>query len=472
MLIERNALGWTMLWVAVTGCSESTAPIDPEPVEATVAVDSDAGPIFRTLNIEASAAVGIQVEYWGAATPRLRVTPPSRATTHAVFLPGLRAGELYQYEIRTNTAGQVLAQGQFTTDSLPPDLAQVRFTAVGTPTARLTMLELRGAAFSGYVVVDQDGMVVWYRRGIAESFVRRANGDLVLLEADVGLTVIRPDLTVVAQLLSTSGRRMHHDVITTPANTLLFLTGDTVTIAGTTWSGDAIWEWGPEDGTAARRWRAADFLSPDLDFGPKSMPSDWLHANALALGPRGNVLISLPALNQIISIAPDFQSLEWRLGGPRATIVPDEEFWFQHTAAEIAPDRVLLFDNGRDRPSGLYSRALELELDLERGTATRVWEFRPQPDIYAPIVGSARRLSNGNTLVDFGTIAGLGGSSGPITVYESGPTGLVTWRLRIDGALLNYRASALPSIAGEEVVVPPSRNRLPRESPSAEASPS
>jgi hypothetical protein len=456
-----KGLAWAGLWIAAAGCGDGTGPTATLPIEATATVSGGAGQLSRTLQVHTSTETAVQVDYWTAASPRLRVTHASTSTDHAVFLPSLRAGEVYEYEVRPSPSGRLLLRGQFTTDTLPTDLAEVHFSAVGIPSTRLTMLELRGAGFAGYVVVDQDGAVVWFRRGVAESFTRRSNGDLVLLENGVGLTVVRPDLSVVAQLPAESGRRMHHDVIATPANAVLFLAQDAMTFDGVTWVGDAIWEWNPEEGTAVRRWRAQDFLSPDLDLGPKSIPSDWLHANSLALGPRGNVLISLPALNQIISIAPDFQTLEWRLGGPRATVVPDDEFWFEHSAAEIAPGRVLLFDNGRDRPAGLFSRALELELDLASGRATTVWEFRPQPTIYAPIVGSARRLPNGNTFVDFGTSRGIVGASGPITVVETTPGGQVTWQLRIDGAgLINYRATPLAAIAGE-VVVPPPRNALP-----------
>jgi len=453
--------GRVALWVlcaAVTACGDNPATA-PTPLTATsVAVEADSGAFSTTLEITLSAASGVQVDYWTDAAPRLRVIRPDPQPDHSVFLPGLRAGQVYDYEIRAfrrGLAGASLYQGQLSTDTLPSDLAALHFSSLGTPTFRLTMLELRGTPFSGYVIVDQDGAVVWFRRGIAESFARRANGDFVLLDGSTGLTEVRPDLTVVASLPNTDDLAMHHDVIRTPANTLLFLAHDTTTFQGEIWQTDAIWEWDPDAGSVTRRWRAADFLSPGTDFGPHSSAGDWLHANSLALGPRGNVLISLPALNQIISIAPDYRSLEWRLGGPNATIVPDAsaEFWFEHTAAEIAPDRVLIFDNGRDRPSGHFSRGLELQLDRDKGTATVAWEFRPQPTIYAPIVGSSRRLATGHTVVSFGLQPGILGSTGPIAAYEVTDDGQVGWILRVTGGQeLNYRSTALDDIAGETVV--------------------
>ena len=44
---------------------------------------------------------------------------------------------------------------------------------------------------------------------------------------------------------------------------------------------------------------------------------------------------------------------------------------------------ILMFDNGDSRPTkegGQYSRALELELDLKKKTAKKVWEFYPTHD--------------------------------------------------------------------------------------------
>ena len=128
----------------------------------------------------------------------------------------------------------------------------------------------------------------------------------------------------------------------------------------------------------------------------------------------------------------------------------------QHTAAEIETDRVLLFDNGRDRASGLYSRALEIGLDRSTGTASVVWEFRPTPDIYAPIISSARRLNNGNTVVQFGLAAGQGGATGPLTAFEVSPSEEVLWQVIVEGISRNFRAEPWMSVGSEEAVSAPS----------------
>jgi hypothetical protein len=64
---------------------------------------------------------------------------------------------------------------------------------------------------------------------------------------------------------------------------------------------------------------------------------------------------------------------------------------------------LILFDNGSGRPKeegGQYSRALELALDWNTMTATKLWEYRHQVGgsagspvyKYADKVGSAQRL--------------------------------------------------------------------------------
>ena len=127
---------------------------------------------------------------------------------------------------------------------------------------------------------------------------------------------------------------------------------------------------------------------------------------SLAVGPRGNVVVSFNFLNQIVSIAAGFGSFEWRLGGPNATIEVADEYRFsgQHTAAEIGEGRVLMFDNGFERAED-YSRALEVELN--GALARKIWEFRPPDDNWSRAISSARRLPNGHTFVTFGMSQGL-----------------------------------------------------------------
>lgn len=247
----------------------------------------------------------------------------------------------------------------------------------------------------------------------------------------------------------------HHDVIATPRNTLLFLSQDARGEGSGLLVGDAIWEWTPETGALEKRWSTFDALDPATDWTAASTAGDWVHADAIAPGPRGNVLLSMRFLDQVLSISPDCRRVEWRLGGPGGTVALAEGARFdgQHTAQELADGHVLLFDNGGDGAGGpRVSRLLELALDPATGTATRVWEYRPSPAVFSPIVGSARRLPNGNTLGMFGVPAGFLGGTGPVAAVEVDPAGRVAWTLTVTNVTYAYRATPIDRLLAEEEV--------------------
>ena len=344
--------------------------------------------------------------------------------------------------------GDVTGPARSPLSELPEDLASVVLTASGSPSVPYVLLEIRHPiGFRGFVAIDGVGRPVWYFRtdGSPSGASRRANGNFVLLDNQRGVLEVTPSGDVVRVLPQEPrpGRFIHHDITVTDQNTVLFIAEDARPWPDTLVTGDAIWEWHPETGEISRRWSSFDELVPELDRGPRSRANDWIHANSLSVGRSGTVLVSSPFLNQVLGIAPDWSSLLWRLGGVRATIPVDDPFSGQHTAAEVAPGRVLLFDNGYERDTERYSRAVEYEL-LESG-AQKVWEWRPSRDNWAPLISSARRLPNGNTMVGFGLLpTPERGNTGPIEVYEVTPLGKVVWHLEVAGAVQSmYRATPL-----------------------------
>jgi len=331
---------------------------------------------------------------------------------------------------------------------LPEDLAMVSFTASGTPTAPYALLEIRASSgFRGFVAIDAEGSPAWFFRTLGSpsgSAIRR-NRNFVLLDNERGLVEVTPAGDVVRELPQEDrpGRFVHHDVAVTARNSVLVIAEDARPWPDTLVTGDAIWEWYPETGVSVRRWSSFDELVPELDRGPRSQSNDWIHANSLSIGASGDILVSSPFLNQVLGIAPDFGRLRWRLGGVRATLPVDDPFSGQHTVAEVTAGRVLMFDNGYERDTERYSRAVEYE--LSESSAHKVWEWRPPRDNWARLISSARRLPNGNTLVGFGLVASVDrGTTGPVEVYEVTPGGDVTWHVEVGGAIQSmYRATPL-----------------------------
>ena len=63
----------------------------------------------------------------------------------------------------------------------------------------------------------------------------------------------------------------------------------------------------------------------------------------------------------------------------------------------------MLFDNGNDHDPPI-SRAVEYELDEIEMTANLVWEFSHPENYVGLAMGSAQRLQNDNTLINWGRL--------------------------------------------------------------------
>lgn len=442
---------------ALLACDSPTDSGPPPDVEA-VSTDSS-GPLFRYLEVSLADRAGVEVTYWTAGKPKLRLLTETRSREHHVFLPRLVAERTYSYEVRSvNRAGEKSEPltGSLATGALPPELAALKFTAQGEPTMPLTMVELMitNTGFNGAFVADADGDIVWYWRtlGWINGVSRLENGNFVMLDADSGLVELSADAQVVSRLRNGSDKPyglIHHDAIVTPQNTVYFFARDTKVIRDTSVVGEAIWEWRPESGQVVKKWSAFDHFDWALDRGGQSGAGNWMHANSIMIGARGNIIVSARNLEEVFSIAPNFGSIEWRLGGPHPTLQlsAEERFHSQHSAVETGPNRVLLFDNGLGRGVGEeWSRVSEFSIDSNTGRASLVWQFRPQPDIVATRVGSVVRLENGNSVAGFGW-----GQGYPIVVYEVNPAAQVVWSMVGDPSAFNrvYRMKPLSDVGGE-----------------------
>jgi hypothetical protein len=201
--------------------------------------------------------------------------------------------------------------------------------------------------------------------------------------------------------------------------------------------GTAIRRWNLSTGTDEIVWDPFNFLDPLTErtnatnsdpaansdtisvipcAGAKLQVQEWMHANSLQVAPTGVILMSVKFLDTVIAISPQFDRIVWRIGrfGSDFTFPnPNDTFHQEHFVRMLENGNLLLFDNGNGRPAaegGQYTRALELVLDWNSMTATKVWEYRHQVGVsdgvpvykYADKVGVAQRLTNGNTIVWYG----------------------------------------------------------------------
>ena len=247
--------------------------------------------------------------------------------------------------------------------------------------------------------------------------------------------------TVVWQYIETGDRTFHHDITRMPNGNTLIVCSRQVTYSGISskvLTDDCLLEV-DKDGNTVFTWQTADHFA---EFGFSDVAKtliannagDWAHMNSAEVIPennyhdprfrKGNFIISYRYLNMLIIVDPTTGSIVWQ--NSNVTIG-------QHDATMIkgglsGQGNILVFDNGMSNVinnpgpvSGrLNSRVLELNpLDGsivksydESQSGHPIWWF------YGPFVGSAQRLSNGNTFIDEGPDGRL---------FEVTSTGDIVW---------------------------------------------
>ena len=436
---------------AAAGLGLATACVPVEVVGHSVAV-SEANALIAEARVSLSRPARVFVEYDNPLAGRYRTALGALAAEHVIPIVRLRPETTYDYTIFTLRGSDVSdavrgPRGNFTTSELPAPLASIFTMATGRSSQPLVLADYshpwtkgKGGKTTHFVFWDEVGALVWYARvEFAGAITRLPGQDNFVFVPDKKnrLRQLTP-FGEVADLTGDVGH-VHHDVVVLDGGRMLFpirreLLYDDPANGGlrTTYWYDDLGIWHPGTGRVDQIWSAKEawnMLDPAQHVQPVVADglTHWTHINSVSLGPSGNIVASLRHRNQVISLSSDYQ-IEWQLFGPDSDYEfpnPTDRFYRQHTASQLANGNILLFDNGNGRPEaegGEYSRALELRLDDVAGTAVKVWEYRPDPDIYAPLASSAYRLSNGNTLVNFG-VSVREVPHAPLVVLEVAPSG-------------------------------------------------
>jgi hypothetical protein len=143
----------------------------------------------------------------------------------------------------------------------------------------------------------------------------------------------------------------------------------------------------------------------DREDGSEGRPFDWFHANSVAPGPGGTLLVSARNTHTIYAIDRATGELRWRLGGRRSDIAmgPGTAFEWQHDAEWLGGNRISLFDNHASTMGGGPSRALILDVDPRARTAAVVTEARHPDGVSAGTPGNTQVLAGGGLLVGWGS---------------------------------------------------------------------
>lgn len=395
-------------------------------------------------------------------TPRTPVT----SCPLTLDLLGLLAGTAYTTVVRlwgaaedsTATTGPNLV-----TKQLPTDLPHVTVRAPGGTSSGLTVFNildsLRLLTHGAAMMVDSAGRVRWYllsNRLIGDFQPQRGRRYTVavtdyepLAFATLGYTTAEyQELdrggTFIRKWTTTGGYPTDgHEIRLTDRGTAVLLGFDFRIMDLTSFQGapDAqiignVLQEVDSTGRVLFQWNTFDnFSITDIDpsVSLTTQRIDWNHGNAIEIDADGNYLASFRHLSEVTKIDAGTGAVLWRMGGVRNQFrfVPDSlTFSFQHGVRRLPNGDLILFDNGNTHAPP-FSRVIEYHLDEQAKTATAVWTYRPDPDLFSFALGFAQRLANGNTVVTFGPRG---------VVQEASNSGTLVWELTLPQGLWIYRA--------------------------------
>ena len=373
-------------------------------------------------------------------------------TTHQVPIVGLYANYSNQVQVTLTYKDGTTEQKTFTikTGKLPKNLRQTKITVSKSNKSKMQIgnneLPYINKTSEEPFAVDADGNIRWYSTLYSRhTFVQLSNGHLLIqnrTNGNKGSYNVLSETDYLGRIyrryrfsdklgkssLEQYITAVHHDALELPNHNLL------VTISGgDKYAEDVIAE---IDYKTGKTVKVIDFkkLLPSSMYRNYSSTTtkggkiDWLHMNSLYYDQKtGNLLVS--ARNQDITMSINYKSgkINWIYSGKKKSSWPKKYrsklltpakgttiTGGQHDLTLLSSKngklKVLLYDNnidvtnGNAKTSGKYSQAVQYTIDTKKKTIKQTWSYGKSlgKDNFTRVIGSAQRLSNGNTLIDFG----------------------------------------------------------------------
>lgn len=373
-------------------------------------------------------------------------------TTHQVPIVGLYANYSNQVQVTLTYKDGTTEQKTFTikTGKLLKNLRQTKITVSKSNKSKMQIgnneLTYINKTSEEPFAVDADGNIRWYSTLYSRhTFVQLSNGHLLIqnrTNGNKGSYNVLSETDYLGRIyrryrfsdklgkssLEQYITAVHHDALELPNHNLL------VTISGgDKYAEDVIAE---IDYKTGKTVKVIDFkkLLPSSMYRNYSSTTtkggkiDWLHMNSLYYDQKtGNLLVS--ARNQDITMSINYKSgkINWIYSGKKKSSWPKKYrsklltpakgttiTGGQHDLTLLSSKngklKVLLYDNnidvtnGNAKTSGKYSQAVQYTIDTKKKTIKQTWSYGKSlgKDNFTRVIGSAQRLSNGNTLIDFG----------------------------------------------------------------------
>ncbi len=357
---------------------------------------STVGIVEWSLNVAAVSAA--HIDFGLDTTYGLSAPVPLAAASHRTLLLGMKASHRYHARIVAQADDMTCVSDDFTlrTGSIPNGLPALTVT---TPNP--------GAATGGYLVssflakgppfiLDADGDYVWWGVGLGVGRAELSFDGQLMWYGNVNVAggvgyISSLSMDGLDKQSHPEFGDSHHDFTVLPDETVAFIQHDGAC--------DTIMERAP-DGEVREVVNVHD-----AHGGSTTCHTNSLHYHV------ADDTYTFSDLEQNCYVKVTRQGdVVWVLGGSTSQFTGDGATWTrEHGHDLILPNRLLFFNNGS---AGDNSAAVEVALDFEKLTATRVWSYDAAA-LSSAIYGDVQRLDNGNTLIAYST-------AGVVLEVESG----------------------------------------------------
>ena len=177
--------------------------------------------------------------------------------------------------------------------------------------------------------------------------------------------------------------------------------------------GQLVWDWVASEHSDI----VAENLSPTPINVNGQIIYDVFHCNSIDATPSGDVLVSHRHLSAVYLIRRSDEDVIWKIGGTSVTpdggqyleIQNDPLAFFQQHDARLLPNgNLTVFDN--QNIGGPPARGVEYDLDVNAGTAEKVFEYLNPNARPSAATGSFRRYSDGHSVICWGIDAIFSGA--------------------------------------------------------------
>ena len=421
-------------------------PVIPVEISGLAVIAHPTNPLAAYVEWETNVAASTVLEVDCGPDHQVELTKKGKRTEHRVFVMGMFDGAECTLSATSVGGGDESdeAVGSFTAGPLPEDLPipELVFGALDMVQPGWTLFNLTNTFDNVplYVVlVDAQGRYRW---------VHQRSGPYPGLDTDVsfsdqGISIGGTTHQDTPSIVDWEGHIIwsgdffnHHEFSPFPGKPGRFLayTGEK-NACGWAFNSQVVVEHDLETKEHVWEWRLCE------NWWPPEIIKDWSHLNTIdVFEDTGALLLSSRNQNTLFKVSYPAGEILWILGEQGDFTYDAEMAFFHQHDPEVTPDgTILMFDNGLhgDRE---WSRALEIAYDPQAKTAEKVWEYRPDPDIYAPVWGDADRLPNGNTLMVFG----LWDPNKHTHLIEVDPDADEVWHVRLPKRWGIYRAQRIP----------------------------